>query len=215
MDLHDIYNPKRVYEGFFETYFIRPFVHQYFDFQSKESLRTCLMSLLAWAVITLGVVGVMLGQVGIIGPEGGLQATWWVCGIWLALSVIPILAMFARTSHGAPEKEPKPRMLGIDTLLGVSCLLFFLLGLLMMSTTMHSEVLNPNGRIYEESDTATVEDYPEITEEPIFTYQDEAPTDENVAQTPVDSLSDFTEPYLEESEESFDPSIQPPTEDTL
>ena len=84
----------------------------------------------------------------------------------------------------------------------------------MMITTLDSGELNPNARMYDEPDSVIVEeDY--VKEEPIFTYQDEAPTDENVAQTPVDSLSDFTEPYLEESEESFDPSIQPPTEDTL
>lgn len=218
MDLHELYNPKRVYEGFFETYFIRPFVHQYFDFTSKESPKTCFMSLLAWIVITLGVIGIMMGQIGLIGPQGGLQATWWVCGIWFALSLIPVLAMFIRTANGSPKEEVKPRLLGIDTLLGVSCLLFFLLGLLMMSTTMHSEVLNPNGRIYDESDTVPEEiDY--IEEEPIFTYQDEkSPVEEGKTQAApaVDSLSQFNEPdIIEEVEETFDPTIQPPAVDTL
>lgn len=202
MKFKDIYNPKHVYEGFFETYFIRPFFHHYIDFKGKESFRSACRSLLAWAVVTLGVVGAMMGQVGLIGPEAGSALAWTICGIWLALSIIPLVALFVRVLNGAPKEEPHPRMLGVDTLLGVSCLLFFVLGLLMMVTTLESGTLDPNAGATAEGDTLKIEeDY--VTEEPIFTYQDAAPADQV-----VDSMNDVTEQDLVTSEESYDPSIE-------
>lgn len=211
MHIEDLYNPKRVYEGFFETYFIRPFIHHYADFSGKESWKSFGLSLFAWFVITLGIIGIMLGQIGLIGPEGGAQATWWVCGIWLALSVVPILALLSRAFRGAPEKPLKSRMLGIDTLLGVSCLLFFVLGLLMMVTTLNSGELNPNARVYEETDTIPYEEE-YIKEEPIFTYQDETPAP---VEGNFDSMPETMEPDLEEAEESFDPTIELPLIDSI
>ena len=209
MHLNDLYNPKNVYEGFFETYFIRPFFHHYSDFKGKESVKSCVLSFLAWLVITLGIAGIMMGQVGIIGPESGLLATYWICGIWILASIVPLCALIARTLHGAPDHEHKFRMLGIDTLLGVSCLLFFVLGLLMMITTLDSGELNPNARMYDEPDT-TVEDV-YVREEPIFTYQDETP-----ASVPeIDTLDDVTEADMVAPAESYDPQIEQPLEDTI
>jgi len=206
MKFKEIYNPRHVYDGFFESYFIRPFFHHYADFKGKESGRSCAMSLLAWLVVTLGIAGVMMGQVGLLGPEVGFMALWIAGAIWLAVSVVPLMAILTRATHGAPEKPLKPRMLGVDTLLGVSCLLFFLLGMLMMVTTLSSGSLNPNAGYVPEADTAVIEqEY--VKEEPIFTYQDEVSTEPE-----VDSMSDMTEPDLVEPDESFDPTLVPAEE---
>lgn len=208
MKFKDIYNPKQVYEGFFESYFIRPFIHQYFNFKGHESVNSCFKSLLAWVVITLGIVGIMLGQIGIIGPDGGIALAKTVCYIWLILSIIPLLALFSRTGQGAPEKPLKSKMLGVDTLLGVSCLLFFVLGLLMMVTTLDSGQLNPNASMTDVADTSSFED-DYIEEEPIFTYQDDI---ETASRETVDTLQDMNEVDLAAPEESFDPTLEQPSE---
>lgn len=213
MDFNKLYNPKRVYEGFFETYFIRPFVHQYADFHSQESSRDCLLSLLAWFIISLGIVGIMMGQVGIIGPDSGIAALIIICTIWGIASLPPIVAVIARTKNGAPNHNLRPRILGIDTLLGVSCLLFFVLGLLMMVTTLDSGQLNPNARIYDETDTTAVEDE-YVKEEPIFTYQEDvSPAESDIDSTLIIDEVPETDEYS--PEESFDPTIAPPLEDSL
>lgn len=212
MKFKDIYNPRHVYEGFFETYFIRPFFHHYADFRGKEASRSCMMSILAWIVVTLGVAGIMMGQIGLIGPEVGITSTIIVCSIWVAASIVPLVALVARTTNGAPEKTLNPKMLGVDTLLGVSCLLFFILGLLMMVTTLNSGSLDPNANMTDEPDTTFIEEE-YVTEEPIFTYQDEAPSTE-----PTDSLADIEDledPNLVAPDESFDPSIETPVDEIL
>lgn len=208
MKFSEFTHPKAVYDGFFETYFIRPFVHHYADFSGRESGRALVRSLLAWLVITLGIAGILMGQVGLLGPEVGFATLWTIGGVWLAASVVPLLALFARAAHGAPEKERKVRMLGVDTLLGVSSLLFFILGLLMMVTTLNSGVLNPNAGATDETDTANIEgEY--VTEEAIFTYQDAAP-----AEVITDSMKDLDEPDAATPEESFDPTLAEPAADT-
>ena len=208
MKFKEFYNPRHVYDGFFATYFIRPFFHHYADFRSRESGGACLRSLLAWLVVTLGIAGIMMGQVGLLGPEVGFTALTIVSIIWGAFSLTPLIALVARTTNGAPEKELHPRMLGVDTLLGVSCLLFFLLGLLMMTTTLNSGQLNPNAGMTDEPDTTRIEEE-YIKEEPIFTYQDEMPAQ---TEEPVDTLSDMTEPDLADPDESFDPTLVTPEE---
>lgn len=206
MNFKDIYNPSKVYDGFFESYFIRPFVHQYFNFGGHESASSLFKSLLAWLILTLGIAGIMMGQIGLIGPETGKEMLGIVMCVWGALSVIPILALLSRAAHGAPKRPIKGRMLGVDTLLGVSCLLFFLLGLMMMITTLNSGSLNPNATMTNEEDTTTIEEE-YVTEEPIFTYQDEAPA--KTTHT-VDSLSDLNDPDAVDPDESFDPDLAAP-----
>ena len=209
MKFKEIYNPKHVYEGFFETYFIRPFFHHYADFRSKESPDTCGKSLLAWLVVTLGIAGILMGQIGLIGPEAGTTISIVIGIIWIAFSLVPVIAVISRTANGSPSKPLQPRMLGVDTLLGVSCLLFFLLGLLMMVTTLNSGSLNPNAGMTDEPDTAVIEEE-YIKEEPIFTYQDEAP-----APVTNDSMSDMTEPDFVDPDESFDPSLEAPADEII
>lgn len=208
MKFRDIYNPRHVYDGWFETYFIRPYFHHYADFRGRESRRSYGMSVLAWVFVTLGLSGILMGLVGLLGPEVGFAALTIAGGLWMVLSVVPLAALTVRAVHGAPEREAEPKLLGVDTLFGVSAVLFFLFGLLMMITTLNSGALNPNAGMTDEADTSAVE-LEEVTEEPIFTYQ----TEEAVDTAPAvveDSLSDMTEPDLVEPEESFDPSLVPP-----
>lgn len=204
MKFKEFYNPRHVYDGFFETYFIRPFFHHFADFRGKETKKSCLRSLLAWLVVTIGLSGLMMGQVGLLGPEVGFSFISIGTTIWGAISFIPLIALAVRTANGTPEQELHPRMLGVDTLLTVSCILFFILGLLMMITTLNSGELNPNAGMTDEPDTTlTEEEY--IKEEPIFTYQDEVPAE--VDDSIIDTLSDMTEPDLVNPDESFDPAL--------
>ena len=210
MKLKEFYNPRHVYDGWFETYFIRPYFHHYADFRGRESGRSCVMSLLSWLVVTLGLSGILMGLVGLLGPEVGYSALAVVGCLWGAVSLVPLASMLARSFNGSPERDPRPRLLGVDTLLGVSSLLFFVFGLLMMETTMNSGSLNPNAGMTDEEDTVVAE-MEEVTEEPIFTYQDDVEAD--TAMAAVDTLSDMTEPDLVEADESFDPTLKTPEEE--
>lgn len=211
MKLKEIYNPKRVYDGWFESYFIRPFFHHYADFRGGESLRTCVMSLLAWVVVTLGIVGVLMGLVGLLGPEVGFWALGVVGTLWGLVSLVPLVSLAVRGARGGDDGL-KPRLLGVDTLLGVSSLLFFVFGLLMMVTTVNSGKLDPNAGVIDEEDTSVME-LEEVVEEPIFTYQDEVKVDTRAAT--VDTLGDMTEPDLVAPEESFDPTLAVPEEEVV
>lgn len=200
MKLKQLYNPKEINTGYFDAYFIRPFIRKYADFKGYESKESYLKSLLAWFVVSLGLVGLMLGQIGIIGPEGGVTTAVVVCVLWGVLSLVPLVSLTVRTLHGNPKQEIKGRMLGIDILQFAACILFFVLGLLMMITTFNSGELNPNARVYEE-DTTRVEEKEYIKEEPIFTYETVEPEEENL---PKDTL-----PLIQEEDYDFDPSIEP------
>ena len=202
MKFKDFYNPRHVYDGFFETYFIRPFFHHYADFKGKEAASSCLLSLLAWLVVTLGITGIMMGQVGLLGPEVGFTALVVVTVIWGVFSIVPVISLIARVSNGRPESPLKTRLLGVDTLLAVSSLLFFLLGLLMMLTTLESGSLNPNAGATDEADTTVIHDE-YVKEEPIFTYQDEA----ELSEAEADTLGDIDDPDIVAPEESFDPTL--------
>lgn len=206
--LKEFTNPRHVYDGYFETYFIRPFFHHYADFRGGESAKSCSLSLLAWLIVTLGIAGILMGQVGLLGPEAGFSTMTVVSIIWIAASLVPLAALLVRASHGEPEKQKSPRLLGVDTLLGISCLLFFLLGVLMMTTTLNSGSLNPNAGYDPAEDTVRLQ-LEEVTEEPIFTYQ------ESSVETPaevVDTLGDMTEPDAVSPDESYDPSLDQPAE---
>ena len=179
MNFKEFYNPKHVYEGYFETYFIRPFFHRYVNFSGRESARSCLLSLASWMVVTLGI-----------------------------LSVVPIISLVVRTINGSPDKPDSPRLLGIDTMLAVSCILFFVTGILMMTTTLHSGVLNPNAGLVDDTINPIL-DEEKVIEEPIFTYQDENPT-EVVEDTSVSQDDpDYVDPNA-----SYDPTIETPDDES-
>lgn len=207
MKFKEFTHPQKVYDGFFETYFIRPFAHHYADFHGKESPRSALRSLIAWLILTLGVTGIMMGQVGLLGPEVGFTALLVVEIIWIAASVTPLLALLARSRSGAPEAVKKVKFLGVDTLLGVSSILFFLLGLLMMITTLQSGQLDPNANATDENDTIRFEEE-YVKEEPIFTYQDETASD-----APADSMRDLEDQDAATPDESYDPTLATPADD--
>ena len=113
----------------------------------------------------------------------------------------------ARTAHGAGDrkKEPVAKMLGIDWMLTAISLCFFICGTLMMTTTLHSETLHPNAGYVEEEETDSI--YGErVIEEPIFTYQDQAPAPADTTVT--DTLGIEEDPDLLAPDESFDPTIE-------
>lgn len=199
-----IYNPKHVYQGWFEAYFIRPWVRLYADFRSSETGRDFLYSLLAWVIISMGLAGLLMGLVGLLGPDVGFTALKIVGSIWGLLSLIPFIALLARTFNGQGDRTPqKARMLGIDILQIAACLLFFIFGLLMMTTTMHSEILHGDTGD-DEADTTKLE-FDSVVEEPIFTYQD---THEVIVEDSSMIEEEQTQdPDMISPEESYDPTI--------
>ena len=211
MKIKNIVNPNKVYQGFYEAYFIRPFFTHYLDFKGHESGSSALFSFLAWLIATLGIIGVLTGLVGLLGPEVGFSALYIVGGIWLLYSLIPIIAIIVRLANGPGRKsqDNQPRMLGIDWILTIISLLFFICGMLMMITTLNSEILDPNAGYVEESEASDSIEAERVVEEPIFTYQD-APT--SADKTPVDSLAapEEEDADLLPPEESFDPTIEAP-----
>lgn len=197
----NLYDPNVVYEDYFEAYYIRPFIHHYADFNGGETSESALLSLCAWLIMTLGLAGVLMGLVGLLGPEVGFISLAVVGGIWLLLSVVPIAAILVRASkHNESKWNHQPRLLGIDIMMMAVCLLFFIFGLLMMITTLNSEVLDPNAGYVEEDTVKMVEDT--VWEEPIFTYQDAAPAMDE------DSLGAETDSIDQMMEDSFDPTIE-------
>ena len=105
MKIKQIYNPKKVYDGWFESYFIKPWIRHYADFVHGESAGDCLRSLLAWLVMTLGLAGLLMGLVGLMGPEVGFACLKWLGIAWLAASAIPFIALLARTFNGAEAQS--------------------------------------------------------------------------------------------------------------
>lgn len=207
MKLKQLYNPNEIHTGFFDAYFIRPFIVHYADFKGQEDKESLLFSLLAWFIVTLGIVGLMLGQIGIIGPDGGIGFAVAICTIWGVASIVPIAALFIRNSHGAPEHKVRGRMLTIDILQCAACGLFFILGLLMMITTFNSGSLNPNARVYEE-DNVRFEEKEYVKEEPIFTYETVDIPEDDILSDSTSSFSNIDEENRD-ADDSYDPTIEP------
>lgn len=203
MKIKQIYNPKKVYDGWFESYFIKPWIRHYADFVHGESAGDCLRSLLAWLVMTLGLAGLLMGLVGLMGPEVGFACLKWIGIAWLAASAIPFIALLARTFNGAEAQPRHPKFLGIDSLTVLSALLFFIFGVLLMYTTLHSETLHaPAGT--PEDDGAVPTDT--VYEEALFTYQNPVI---DTAATVTDTMTDLSDPDLVTPDESYDPTIEP------
>lgn len=190
--------------GFFERYFIIPFFRQYSDFGGVTSGKDALVSVGAWLIVTAGVVGVLLGFVGLLGPEVGFMALSIVSVIWLLGSACPMAALICRVLKKGTSECHEIRFLGIDKLLSAICLLFLVFGMLMTTTTLNSGEINMNprnGNSEDEENPILMQD--SIVEEPIFTYQDEAPKE------PVkDTMTDLEEKDTISLSESFDPVVQ-------
>ena len=204
MKVKKIYTSKKVYEGWFEAYFIKPWIMRYADFRDGESERDCRFSLLAWLIVTMGIAGLLMGLVGLLGPEVGFTSMIVVGAIWVAASIIPFIALLTRTFNGHAATPRKPRMLGVDIMLIVSSLLFFLFGMLMMITTLNSEILRPDPGTDEDEENTLPTDT--VIEEAVFTYQ--TPVIDSAAPA-TDSLDISDDPYAESPDESFDPSLEP------
>lgn len=193
--------------GFFERYFITPFFRRERDFSGEENALSAWRSVLAWLVVTAGVAGALLGFVGLLGPEVGFVCLEVVGVVWICGSALGFAAMISRLSRSGRnednrEKEGKLRFLGIDKLLTAVCLLFLVLGFLMMITTLNSGELNMNPRRGGAGEPNPILEQDSIWEEPIFTYQDVKP------QEPVkDTLTDLVDKDTVSLDESFDPEI--------
>lgn len=208
MKINQIYNPNRVREGWFECNFITPWFRRFVDFQGPGDGKSCGLALLGWLIATAGVSGVLMGLVGLLGPDVGFTALYWIGGIWLAYSLIPLAALISRTMGGRTDgMESVTRMLPIDWMLTACAVLFFIFGMLMMTTTINSETLHaPTG-----TDDAEESSIPKdsVVEEAIFTYQNP----EIDTSTPAaDTMSDLNEPDIVAPDQGYDPTIEPDPE---
>ena len=85
---------------------------------SGETAKSALLSICAWLLITLGLAGVLMGLVGLLGPEVGFVSLTVVGGIWLLLSVVPLAAIVVRSTRNNGDKwNHHPRLLGIDIMM--------------------------------------------------------------------------------------------------
>ncbi len=191
--------------GFFERYFITPFFRKYADFSGSESDRNALVSLAAWLIVTSGVAGVLLGFIGLMGPETGFVCLAVIGGLWIIGSLCPLAALAARAFRGSAEdKNLTIRFLGIDKFLSVTCILFLILGILMTVTTLNSGEINPYHRGQGDRNHNPLLEQDEVVEEPIFNYQTAEPApveeiEEPETDVPADTIT---------LDDSFDPSIE-------
>ena len=138
-----------------------------------------------------------------VGAEVGFACLKWIGIAWLAVSAIPFIALLARTFNGAEAQPRHPKFLGIDSLTVLSALLFFIFGVLLMYTTLHSETLHaPAGTPEDDGKVPTDTVY----EEALFTYQNPVI---DTATTVADTMTDLSDPDLVTPDESFDPTIEP------
>ena len=203
MKIKQIYNPKKVYDGWFESYFIKPWIRHYAHFRPGARPADSRRSRLAWPEMPRARAGLLMCLVGLMGPEVGFACLKWLGIAWLAASAIPFIALLARTFNGAEAQPRHPKFLGIDSLTVLSALLFFVFGVLLMYTTLHSETLHaPAGTPEDDEKVATDTVY----EEALFTYQN--PVIDTTA-TVADTMTDLSDPDLVTPDESFDPTIEP------
>ena len=198
--------------GFFERYFITPFFRKYTDFNGAVSDRDALISAAAWLIVTAGVTGVLLGLVGLLGPETGFLCLAVIGGIWILGSVCPLAALASRAFRGGKTEASRVNFLGIDKFLTVTCGLFLILGTLMTVTTLNSGEINPYHRGQGDRKHNPLLEQEEVVEEPIFNYQTAEPApveeiEEVETEAPADTIT---------IDDAFDPTITTEIElDTL
>ncbi len=199
-------------QGYYERYFITPFFRKFSDFKGNASKRDLKLTLLTWCIATLGFAGLLIGLVGLLGPETGFVTSGVLGALWLLWSVVPILAIFSRAGKGEepePESPNAKALLGIDKMLAAFCILFFVFGLLMMATTLNSEDLNPNRRKSVSDEENPILNQDKVVEEAIFNYQDYDIKDVEEEE----SLDTVVMPVME-SEESYGVSDFDPAANT-
>ncbi len=198
-------------QGFFEKYFIQPF---YRDFRNKATScpkSTLPLATTAWVIITLGIVGVLIGFIGLLGPETGSICVYVGLGLWLLFTIPAFIALIRRCCNGNEDNsnpvdkyydEVRRAMLPIDWMLSGAAVLFFILGPLMMLSTLRGRNMDILPRGAGDGYSQFV-DNDSIYEEPIFNYIGES--DASDADT-LGDISDLDTITLEES--SFDPTIE-------
>ena len=201
-------------QGYYERYFITPFFRKFSDFKGSISRRDLKFSIIAWCLATLGMAGLLIGLVGLLGPETGFVTCWVLGALWILWSIVPLLALFSRAGNSSAEPESdkphKSAMLGIDKMLAVVCVLFFIFGLLMMTTTLNSEDLNPNRRKEVVDEENPILNQDKVVEEVIFNYKDY-----NIEDVPEEEpLDTVVMPEVDNNESydvtDFDPSASTP-----
>lgn len=190
--------------GFFERYFITPFFRRATDFNGSQQKGTAGYSALAWLIATAGIIGVLLGLVGLLGPEVGFTSLWIIGGAWIIWSAIGFAALICRfiRNNDDSQSAPNSSLLGIDKMLSAICILFLLCGILMTVTTLNSGELNMTPRNGGDGSPNPILEQDSIREEPIFTYQDATP-----AEPVQDTMTDLEEKDTVSLDESFDPDI--------
>lgn len=199
-------------KGYYERYFITPFFREFRNTKGVLANKELTRTFVAWGIATLGIVGLLLGLVGLLGPEVGFVTLLVVGGLWLLWSLFCFVSVFVRCANAKRSgEEVKPRpvaMLGIDKLLSAVCILFFVLGMLMMITTLNSGELNMTTGTGQSDEDNPILNSDKVEEEAIFNYMnydESAPEEEEIEV--VDST---------EAQEEFDPMSQSPAavEDT-
>lgn len=193
--------------GFYERYFITPFFRKFNDFKSAGAPGDRKRTLIAWLIATLGIGGLLIGLVGLLGPEVGFVTSEVLGAIWLAWSAYALCALFARTSKESDDNPGEKKgyvLLNIDKLLAVVCVLFFLFGILMMATTLNSEDLNMQPRNIGDQEENPILNQDKVEEEPIFNYQEYGDLTVETAE-PTEEISEDTSTTVE-----FDPAAVSP-----
>lgn len=190
------------HRGFYERYFITPFFRKFYDFKSAETPLDRKRTLIAWLIATLGIGGVLIGLVGLLGPEVGFVTAEVIGAIWLAWSAFGICSLFARSAKGTEDNGADKKeyvLLNIDKLLSLICVLFFLFGILMMATTLNSEELNMKPRYPGSQEDNPILNQDKVEEVPIFSYEEygdlseqtEEPAEETTEDTATSTSTDF------------------------
>lgn len=202
-----------LHQGFYEKYFIDPFIRRFSDFKGTAGRRDALYSLLAWVIVTAGIVGILTGLVGILGGEVGFPCLWIIGGLWILASLIPLIALIQRAARGMAEgiagteanntTRPGYKMLTIDIILSVACVLFLIFGIPMMVTTVRSETLEIDPSGISKLPTSKIPT-DSVYEEPIFNYQQTDISDEPLdtvasIEEAFDSIGNIAEPVEEEA----------------
>ena len=123
----------------------------------------------------------------------------------LALFIIAFVPISNAVERGIDLSSPEYIRLGWPCLCCIifGALLFFIFGVLLMYTTLHSETLHaPAGTPEDDGKVPTDTVY----EEALFTYQNPVI---DTATTVADTMTDLSDPDLVTPDESFDPTIEP------
>ena len=197
---------ENIQEGFFERYFMNP-LFRGVDSKGRDRRGGLKYVLLAWLIVTLGIVGLLLGLVGLFGPEVGFICLSLYGVVWLIFSGhrFVVLSRGAGNSgeKGDFEESVKPVWLLIDKLMVGVSILFLILGILMAVTTLYSGDMDISSKGSGEPSSKMGIERNEVEEEPIFTYQNEAPA----VDLAEDEFVEFEEVDTVSLEESYDPSV--------